>query len=110
MNKIFVGNLPYKIDESEIANLFREYGEVIGVNIRKDRKTDKSKGFAFVTFAPTAIDAANHAISKMHLYEHEGRKLTVNLATARGSNNDNDKNVKVEKKNMWDAEWSTPNA
>ena len=49
-SKIFIGNLPFKITNVELTDLFGGFGKVIGVNIRKDRMTDKAKGFAFITF------------------------------------------------------------
>ena len=41
--KVFVGNLPFRIDDRELKKLFSTCGEVIGINIRKDRVTGKEK-------------------------------------------------------------------
>ena len=81
-SKIFVGNLPFKITSVELTDLFNGFGTIIGVNIRKDRMTDKAKGFAFVTFDTTA--AAALAMENMHGKTLEGRPLTVRPALARG--------------------------
>ncbi len=80
--KIFVGNLPFKTTRTDLAELFCPFGGIVGVNIRKDRHTDKSRGFAFVTFATD--DAAVAAIAEMHGKTLEGRALTVKSALARG--------------------------
>ena len=48
--KIFVGNLTFSANEEDIAGLFSQYGEIVGVNLRTDRTTGKKKGFGFVTF------------------------------------------------------------
>lgn len=84
--KIFVGNLDFSVDKSELKKLFDPFGKVVGINIRKDRKTNRPRGFAFVTFEAPA--SARAAIESMHLFEHKGRFLTVKHQLARGSNNE----------------------
>ena len=75
--KIYVGNLPFSVDEEALKNLFSEYN-VEEVNLIKDKFSGRSKGFGFVTI--TDDEAAKKAISEMHEKEVEGRKLTVNEA------------------------------
>lgn len=91
---MFVGNLPFTTTSENLADWFGAYGEVIGVNIRKDRQTGKSKGFAFVSFAApegdTSCAAAHDAIRAMHGKEVGGRKLTVSGADKRGSKDSKD--------------------
>ena len=58
---IYVGNLAFQLSESELQELFQEFGEVKSVKIISDKMTGKSKGFAFVTMendteAQAAID------------------------------------------------------
>lgn len=80
--KIFVGNLPFSLNQSGFGDLFRPFGTVIGVKLVEDRATGKKKGFGFVTFErPESTDAA---IAKMADAEVEGRRLTVKRATYRG--------------------------
>mmetsp|Transcript_5293 Transcript_5293/g.7318 ORF Transcript_5293/g.7318 Transcript_5293/m.7318 type:complete len:142 (+) Transcript_5293:52-477(+) len=81
--KIFVGNLPFTIQPEDLEQLFRKFGEVIGVNIRKDRSTDKPKGFAFVTF--DSEESASSAIATLNGHSLHGRILTVKKAALRGS-------------------------
>jgi RNA recognition motif-containing protein len=76
--KLFVGNLPFKAEESALKEAFGQYGEVTEVAIIKDKYSGRSKGFGFVTFADDA--AADKAVAEMHEKEFEGRKLTVNEA------------------------------
>ena len=52
--------------------------------IRKDRDTDKSRGFGFVTFETE--EAAEKAIREFHGVMMDGRPLTVKAASVRGSN------------------------
>ena len=45
---IYIGNLPYSVDEDELRGMFEAFGEVDSVNIIIDRDTGNSKGFGFV--------------------------------------------------------------
>lgn len=81
--KIFVGNLPFAVTRSDLEELFRPFGEVIGVNIREDRATGRPRGFGFVTFAEES--SAQSSIESLNGQEYGGRVLTVNVATLRGS-------------------------
>lgn len=47
---IYVGGLPYDVDEHDITTVFSQYGEVIRVNLAKEPGTGKSKGFAFLAY------------------------------------------------------------
>ncbi|MGC9325908.1 MAG: RNA recognition motif domain-containing protein, partial [Desulfomonilia bacterium] len=50
---LYVGNLPYKVTESDLKDLFSPYGEVKSVKIIKDNYSNQSKGFGFVEMAGT---------------------------------------------------------
>ena len=75
---IFVGSLPFKIEESELQEIFEEYGEVTSVKIITDRATGRSKGFGFVEM--TNEDEAKKAIDELNNAEIEGRTIVVNKA------------------------------
>lgn len=77
MNKIYVGNLSYNVNEDELQGLFAQYGEITNVNLIKDRSTGRSKGFGFVEFATS--DQAQDAL-KMDGQEFQQRPLKVSLA------------------------------
>ena len=77
--KLYVGNLPWSVDNSQLEELFSEFGSVISANVITDRDTKRSRGFGFVELesgGPEAIEAKNDT-------ELEGRKLTVNEAKPR---------------------------
>lgn len=76
--KVYVGNLPYSVDDAKLSEMFASYGEVEEATIIKDKFSGRSKGFGFVTFKDDA--AAKTAISKMNDKEIEGRQLKVNEA------------------------------
>ena len=45
---IYVGNLPWSIDDQQLEDLFKEYGEVSSARVITDRFTKRSRGFGFV--------------------------------------------------------------
>lgn len=75
---IFVGSLPFKIVESELQEIFEEYGEVTSVKIITDRATGRSKGFGFVEMSNE--EEAKKAIEELNNAEVEGRTIVVNKA------------------------------
>jgi RNA recognition motif-containing protein len=75
---IFVGSLPFKIVESELQEIFEEYGEVASVKIITDKATGRSKGFGFVEM--TNEEEAKKAIEELNNAEVEGRTIVVNKA------------------------------
>ncbi|MGB3617623.1 MAG: RNA-binding protein [Catalinimonas sp.] len=78
---IYVGNLPYRMADDELYNLFSEYGEVKSATVIKDRETGRSKGFGFVEMDDSG--QAGEAIENLHGTELGGRNLTVNEARPR---------------------------
>ncbi|KXN74449.1 hypothetical protein CONCODRAFT_27199, partial [Conidiobolus coronatus NRRL 28638] len=47
---IFVGGLPFNLTEGDVITIFSQYGEIMDINLVKDQKTGKSKGFAFLAY------------------------------------------------------------
>ena len=80
-NKLYVGNLNYRSEESDLESLFAEYGEVTSLNILVDRVTGRSRGFGFVEMSDDA--AAEAAIKALDGAEFDGRNLRVNEARPR---------------------------
>jgi RNA recognition motif-containing protein len=78
--KIFVGNLPFSIDESKLRELFTPFGEVDSANVVTDRETGRPRGFGFVEM-PDAD--ARKAIEGLENHQLEGRTLNVNEARPR---------------------------
>jgi len=81
-NKLYVGNFPYSVDESQLREMFSSFGAIDDVALIKDRETGRSKGFAFITFATQ--QAAETALS-LNGKDIEGRSLKVNMAQERES-------------------------
>lgn len=80
-NKIFVGNLPWSIKNDELRDLFSQFGEVTDAVVIMERRTGRSKGFGFVTFATE--ESADRAIQEMHERDVQGRNIVVNKARPR---------------------------
>ena len=76
--KLYVGNLPWSVDDNALKELFTSYGDVEEAVLIKDKFSGRSKGFGFVTF--TDDGAAQKAIAEMHEKDIEGRPLTVSEA------------------------------
>ena len=79
--KLYVGNLSYGVDSSELEQLFGPHGQVVSAQIINDRDTGRSKGFGFVEMGTD--DEAQAAIAALNGQEHGGRALTVNEARPR---------------------------
>lgn len=78
---IYVGNLPYNMNDPELREVFEEYGAVDSATVIKDRYTGKSRGFGFVEMPDNG--EAQAAIDGINGQDFDGRSLTVNEARAR---------------------------
>jgi len=82
--EIYVGNLPYDVDEPQLQKLFSEQGKVASARIIVNRFNGKSKGYGFVEMADDA--SARAAMRALNGREVGGRKLVVNEAKGQSSN------------------------
>jgi RNA recognition motif-containing protein len=78
---IYVGSIHFKMNESELRELFEKYGEVASAKIIFDRYSGKSKGFGFVEMPNEA--EAKKAIEELNGSEVQGRKIIVNESIER---------------------------
>ncbi len=78
INKLYVANLGYSVIEIELEELFFSYGRVQSVKIIRDRKTGRSRGFAFVTMS--SIQEAETAKIALDGTNFKGRKLKITEA------------------------------
>ncbi len=76
--KLYVGNLPYSVDDAQLNELAAPYGEVSSAKVIKDKFSDRSKGFGFVEMAND--DEAEAAIAALNGKDIGGRALKVNEA------------------------------
>ena len=82
MVSIYVGNLPFRVTEDEVASLFSEFGEVQRVHLVMDRETGRPRGFGFVEMGD---DEGRQAIQELMDRNAElgGRPLKLNEAQPR---------------------------
>lgn len=76
--KIYVGNLPFSINDQGLREAFEAHGEVSSAQIVMDRETGRPRGFGFVEM-PNDEDARK-AIEALNNQQLGGRTLVVNEA------------------------------
>ncbi len=76
--KLFVGSLPWSVNDDELRETFEKHGTVVSAKVITDRITRKSRGFGFVEMESSS-DAKN-AISALNDSELDGRNIVVNEA------------------------------
>ena len=81
INRLFVGNMPFRMTQDELYDLFAQAGGVASVHIPTDRETGRPRGFGFVEMEePIGKD---QAIQMFNGYSVSGRALVVNEARPR---------------------------
>ncbi len=78
---IYVGNLSYDAAEDDLRQAFESYGEVVSVNIIKNKNTGRSRGFGFVEMSTD--EEGQSAVDGLNGSELAGRNLNVNIARPR---------------------------
>lgn len=76
--KLYVGNLPYSIDDQALEEFFAQAGAVESAKVITDRETGRSKGFGFVEMATP--EEAQGAIEKLNGQDLDGRPVRVSEA------------------------------
>ena len=79
--KLFVGNLPWRVRDNDLVEMFSEHGSVTAANVVLDRDTGRSRGFGFVVMANRKD--ATRVIDRLDGSELDGRNIVVNVATER---------------------------
>ena len=80
---IFVGNLPFRAEQEDVAELFAPFGDITNCFLPLERDTGRKRGFAFVELADE--DSESRAIEALQGAELMGRPLRINKAEPRGS-------------------------
>jgi RNA recognition motif-containing protein len=77
-SKLYVGNLPYSVDDASLRHNFADFGTVASAKVMTDRDTGRSKGFGFVEMGSAA--EAQAAIDGLNGQSVEGRQIVVNIS------------------------------
>jgi len=80
-NKLYVGNLSFRVTSEDLQEYFTAAGAVESANVVFDRETGRSRGFGFVEMSTE--DDANNAIAQFNGQEYDGRNMVVNEARPR---------------------------
>ena len=79
--KLFVGSLPWSVNDDELKETFEKHGTVVSAKIVTDRNSGRSRGFGFVEMESS--EDAQKAMSALNDSEIGGRNIVVNEAKAR---------------------------
>jgi len=82
--KVFVGNLPFSVDDTRLKTEFSRFGTVESARVVTDKHTGRSRGYGFVEFIDQA--AADASVQGMNTQPLDGRNLTVSFAKTQGEN------------------------
>jgi RNA recognition motif-containing protein len=77
-SKLYVGNLPYSVDDASLRHNFADFGSVASAKVMTDRDTGRSKGFGFVEMGSEA--EAQAAINGLNGQSVDGRQIVVNVS------------------------------
>ena len=83
--KLYVGNLTYATTDTDLENLFGEYGTVTSANVISDRETGRSKGFAFIEMSDST--EAEKAMTALNGTDYNGRNLKIDEARPQQNRN-----------------------
>lgn len=78
--KLYVGNLPWVLNDNELKDTFKSHGNVISAKVVTDKESGRSRGFGFVEMENE--NDANSAIKALNGTDFKGRKLIVAAARA----------------------------
>lgn len=79
--KVYVGNLSWNTTEESLRAAFERYGLIIDAIVMRDRETNRTRGFGFVTFGTS--EEAGAAIAALNDQDLDGRRIRVNLANTK---------------------------
>ena len=91
---VFVGNIPYDADDTQIKALLKLVGPFHTFRLKHDKESEKPKGYGFWEYKD--MDIASSALRNLNQYELNGRQLRVDFA----SDNKNGTNLKDEEGNI----------
>jgi RNA recognition motif-containing protein len=81
---IYVGNLSRDVTEDDLKKVFEAFGQLVSVNIVRDKFSGKPRGFGFVEMP--SKDEAQSAIDSLSGTDLKGQRLNVNEARPRSDN------------------------
>jgi hypothetical protein len=89
--RLHVSNLSYDASESDLYELFNGIGKVKNAEVVYDRRTQRSKGFAYVEMLN--LEDAKRAVDELNTKEFMGRPLAINGARSQGPQTSESRNA-----------------
>ena len=83
---IYISNLSYDVNDSDLRELFEEYGEVSSAKVIMDRETGRSRGFGFVELSDDEL--AKKAIEELNQASYDGKVINITEARPREDRGD----------------------
>ena len=102
-NKLYVGNLPYSVRDSDLEQAFSQFGAVTSAKVMMERDTGRSKGFGFVEMGSDA--EAQAAITGMNGQPLGGRSVVVNEARPDGIAPAAHRRLRRWRRRLWRRRW-----
>jgi len=100
VKKLYCGNMSYDTTEDALRALFAGVGEVESVNIITDRRSGRSKGFAFVEMATE--EEAQAAISQLNGTTLDDRQINVAEARPQRPRSDRGGGGRRDRRRSWE--------
>ncbi|KAK4722304.1 hypothetical protein R3W88_012537 [Solanum pinnatisectum] len=93
---VFVGGIPFDLTEGDLLAVFSQYGEVVDVNLVRDKGTGKSKGFGFVAYEDQR--STNLAVDNLNGAQILGRIIRVDHVTSYKKKEEGDEGTERKKR------------
>lgn len=77
---VYIGGLPYELTEGDVICVMSQYGEIVNINLIRDKKTGKSKGFAFLCYQDQRSSVL--AVDNLNSAKIKGRQIKVDHVLA----------------------------
>lgn len=78
---IYISNLSFDVNDSDLRELFEEYGAVSSAKVITDKFSGKSRGFGFVEMDND--EEGQKAIDELNQAEYDGKVINVSVAKPR---------------------------
>ncbi|KAJ4834682.1 hypothetical protein Tsubulata_003579 [Turnera subulata] len=93
---VFVGGIPFDLTEGDLLAVFAQYGEIVDVNLVRDKGTGKSKGFAFIAYEDQR--STNLAVDNLNGAQILGRIIRVDHVTKYKKKEEEDEEAEQQKR------------
>ncbi|GFP79215.1 zinc finger CCCH domain-containing protein 42 [Phtheirospermum japonicum] len=101
---VYVGGIPFDLTEGDLLAVFAQYGEIVDVNLVRDKGTRKSKGFAFVAYEDQR--STNLVVDNLNGAQILGRTIRVDHVRKYKKLEEEDEETRQKKREERDVCWA----